>query len=92
MQQHWASHGRNLSAERESLICQFGMAEEMGEVVGHFKREVRGDPKPREELLHELGDVLHYLHRYMQINGIHPDEVREMNHDKLVERYDADKG
>jgi len=84
---HWSQNNAGKSVGKQIAICKFGMAEEMGEVMGHFKREIRGDPKPREELLAELGDVLHYIHRYMQLADIDPQEVYQINHDKLVKRY-----
>lgn len=83
---HWTKN--NSGNQRQQVnICKYGMAEEMGELMGHFKRLERGDPKPYRELLLELGDVLHYIHRYMQLAGIDPEEVYRLNYHKLIERY-----
>ncbi len=89
---HWSKNNKAKDVETQVTICKFGMGEEMGEVLGHFKREVRGDPKPRKELLAELGDVLHYIHRYMQLREIDPQEVYQINHDKLIKRYENRDG
>ncbi len=84
---HWRRQPPNHTTAELIRICEHGMAEEMGEIMGCLKREIRGDAKTREELVLELGDMLHYTMRYMQLVGITPREVFLANRDKLVERY-----
>lgn len=69
-----------------------GLAEEAGEVVGLFKRELRNLPKDqlqctREHYVEELGDVLWYLTGVAITHGITLQEVWDYNVQKLEDRY-----
>ena len=69
-----------------------GLAEEAGEVVGLFKRELRNLPKDklqctRERYVEELGDVLWYLAGVAITHGITLQEVWDYNVQKLEDRY-----
>ena len=47
---------------RELAVMTLGLPGEVGEVIEHIKKEIRGDgPLDREKLQLELGDVLHPL-------------------------------
>lgn len=66
----------------------FGLAEEVGEVMGVFKRMARGDftDDPGPKLSKELGDVLWYLSRIAADNGWKLSDIAQGNLDKLESR------
>lgn len=73
-------------------LCYDGLAEEVGEVCGLRKRELRNLPKDRERctrehFVEELGDVLWYLVAVCNLKGITLDELWNYNCDKLGARY-----
>jgi len=67
------------------LIC--GLNEETGELAGLLKREIRGDPKPAEAWISELGDVYWYLINLIDILNLDPLQILQYNQNKLEERY-----
>lgn len=69
----------------------FGLATEVGEVIDPFKKQ-RYTPHrdvviDRDEMVKEIGDVLYYLTRVADMQGISMIEVIEANIDKLEKRY-----
>lgn len=73
-------------------MAYMGLAEEIGEVCGLVKRELRGYPKDleratKEHFVEELGDVLWYLAMCCEIEGTSLDEIWRYNRKKLEERY-----
>lgn len=73
-------------------IAYMGLAEEIGEVCGLVKRELRGYSKDleratKEHFVEELGDVLWYLAMCCAVEGTSLDEIWEYNRKKLEERY-----
>jgi NTP pyrophosphatase (non-canonical NTP hydrolase) len=74
-----------------SPVAAMGLAGETGEVMELLKKHWRDGKHPGEDLLLELGDVLHYLtvlaHAYGWVLG----DLMEANVAKLVAR-DAKRG
>jgi NTP pyrophosphatase (non-canonical NTP hydrolase) len=65
-----------------------GLAGECGEVVDLLKKWIHHKhPENREELVKELGDVLHYVAGLCSMYGIRLEEVATTNIMKLQERY-----
>lgn len=66
----WVESGwtRKVATEQDDLrelaVMTLGLPGEVGEVIEHIKKEIRGDgPLDKEKLKLELGDVQHYLCR-----------------------------
>lgn len=77
----------DLDVLRQLLLS--GLAEEVGEVQGLRKRELRGfekDKGARERYPDELGDVLWYLAACCFVFGTSLEKVWELNKKKLNER------
>jgi NTP pyrophosphatase (non-canonical NTP hydrolase) len=77
---------------RSLFIAVAGLAGETGEVCDVIKKIVRGDrnksfEERRQELLLELGDVLHYLTFLGQYYGYSLDDIAKGNIEKLVKRH-----
>lgn len=66
-----------------------GLGEESGEVLGLFKKKLRGDNNPlfNELLLKELGDILWYLSQVAKDNGFRLQDVAMANLQKLEDRF-----
>lgn len=72
------------------IYCIIGVANEFGEVLGSFKKFIRGDKKwvNRWELVKftmakELGDVLWYLTMLIDQLGYSLEDIARMNIEKL---------
>lgn len=75
-----------------------GLVEEVGEVMGKFKRAVRDQNAPKEngevilnpdqlhEIALEMGDVLWYLSVLAHRLGLTLEDIAEMNIEKLAKR------
>lgn len=75
-----------------------GLVEEVGEVMGKFKRAVRDQNAPKEngevilnpdqlhEIALEIGDVLWYLSVLAHRLGLTLEDIAEMNIEKLAKR------
>lgn len=65
----------------------YGLAEEVGEVLGKRKKSLRGDGKfNKKEMKDELGDVLYYLARVADTCGMSLSEIAKRNYNKLKDR------
>ena len=71
---------------RDLYIMATGLAGETGEVMELLKKHVRDGRIDRQELLLELGDVLHYLTRIAAEYGLTLIEVMDANRKKLEQR------
>lgn len=71
---------------RDLYIMATGLAGETGEVMELLKKHVRDGQIDRQELLLELGDVLHYLTRIAAEYGLTLTEVMDANRKKLEQR------
>jgi NTP pyrophosphatase (non-canonical NTP hydrolase) len=70
-------------------ITALGFTGEAGEVVEFFKKHLRDGKEihRNEELALELGDAIFYWARLCMYVGFTPEEVLQMNKDKLNARY-----
>jgi|SRR5688572_16776962 len=75
----WQS-GSNIHA------AAYGLAEEVGEVMGLFKRRERGDGFDQEKFIKEMGDSIYYWCRLCLAHGVRPSEVLAENQIKLMDR------
>lgn len=65
-----------------------GLCGESGEVADHFKKHVfHGHELDRDEVLNELGDVLHYVAGLGSMVGLSLEEIAAFNLLKLEKRY-----
>ena len=69
--------------DREEEYLMIGLANEVGEVLGKYKKQVRGDGDKYKEIRDELGDVMWYLGRLYDMTLI---EVLHENFLKLTDR------
>lgn len=68
--------------------CALGLAGETGQVVDLVKNYTfRGKNLDRQELIHEMGDVLWYLSQVAEWANIPFDEVAKSNIKELNKRY-----
>ena len=68
--------------------CALGSAGETGQVVDLVKNYTfRGKNLDRQELIHEMGDVLWYLSQVAEWANIPFDEVAQTNIKELNKRY-----
>jgi NTP pyrophosphatase (non-canonical NTP hydrolase) len=75
------------AALRELFIMAVGIGGEAGEVQELLKKHVRDGREIRDDLLLELGDVLHYLTRIAHQFGFTLDQVMTANRDKIEARH-----
>ena len=83
---------RDLRGKNLPAIAITGLSEEVGEVCGLVKRQLRGYPKDLERateqhFVDELGDVLWYLTMMCCVHGTTLEEVWKFNCNKLEARY-----
>ena len=89
--QEWTKTTAVYPEEKEEEYLMLGLASEVGELLGKFKKEIRGDVKKFGEKLDELGDVCWYLARLMDHYGLSHQEVLHRNFVKLTDRKARDK-
>lgn len=96
--QAWVAHNWNRlssrdgqlmdsAALREFFIMSVGIGGEAGEVQELLKKYVRDGREIRDDLLLELGDVLHYLTRIAGQFGFTLDQVMTANQAKIEARH-----
>lgn len=87
---HWINArwaGQYTSRVREVSIVGLGLGGEAGECQEYFKKYVRDSRDLHTEKLKlELGDLLHYTMRAIELAGFTPQEVIEANKVKLTGR------
>lgn len=73
--------------DRQESHALCGLVEEVGELLGKYKRALRGDtPLDNPALEKELGDILWYLNDISVILGLSLNSVAESNIQKLEDR------
>ena len=74
----------------EMEYLMIGLANEVGEVLGKYKKHLRGDMMAledfRSKLIDELGDVLWYITRILDTLDVGMYEVMKRNVEKLSKR------
>jgi len=88
-----------MSWDESRLYNVFCLASEAGEVADAVKRQLRGDYGRSkcpydygEDILLELGDILHYVCRIADDHGFTLEEVAAANVEKLTNRKKYGKG
>ena len=76
--------------DREEEYLMIGLANEVGEVLGKYKKQVRGDGDKYKEIRGELGDVCWYLARLFDMYDMTLVEVLHENYIKLEDRKRRD--
>ena len=59
----WTRTTAEYPEDREEEYLMIGLANEVGELLGKYKKQIRGDGDKYKEIRAELGDVLWYLAR-----------------------------
>ena len=72
--------------EKEEEYLMIGLANEVGEVLGKYKKQVRGDGDKYKEIRSELGDVMWYIARLFDMYDMTMIEVLHENFLKLTDR------
>mgnify|MGYP006244399023 FL=1 len=72
--------------EKEEEYLMIGLANEVGEVLGKYKKQVRGDGDKYKEIRGELGDVMWYMARLFDMYDMTLVEVLHENYLKLTDR------
>ena len=74
--------------EKEEEYLMIGLANEVGEVLGKYKKQVRGDGSKYKEIRAELGDVMWYMARIFDMYDMSMIEVLHENYIKLTDRME----
>ena len=74
--------------EKEEEYLMIGLANEVGEVLGKYKKQVRGDGDKYKEIRSELGDVCWYLARLFDMYDMTLTEALHENYIKLTDRME----
>lgn len=87
--EYQAAAKRTLYGNEQVLTnCALGLASEAGQVVNIVKNYTfRGQKLSKEQLEHEMGDVLWYLSQVAQWADISFDDVAKTNIEILNKRY-----
>ena len=82
----WTRTTAEYPDEREEEYLLFGLANEVGELLGKHKKEIRGDYVNFTDKLDELGDVCWYLVRLFDHYELKLMDVLHENFLKLNDR------
>lgn len=87
----WDFAGRLTTPEAHEQNALIGLASEAGETLDIGKKKWFHDEKPdtyfREKLVLELGDIVYYLLKTLDVFGITLEEVLARNREKLASRH-----
>ena len=84
----WTRETAVYPKELEEEYLMIGLANEVGEVLGKYKKQVRGDGDKYKEIRSELGDVCWYLARLFDMYDITLTEALHENYIKLTDRME----
>ena len=82
----WTRTTAEYPKDKEEEYLLIGLANEVGEVLGKYKKQVRGDGSKYKEIRAELGDVCWYLARIFDMYDMSLIEVLHENFLKLTDR------
>lgn len=89
----WNKWGRAKNFEDHVTNAIFGLGGEAGEVLDLHKKSFFHAPKDRrEELKLELGDVVYYWLKLVDLYGFTIEEILAANKAKLFDRHDIKEG
>lgn len=87
----WNYAGRCKTWNDEVMNAVLGLAGEAGETADQIKKAFyhtdKGFDFHKEKLTSELGDVVFYLIKFMDLTGIKLEDVMQANRDKLESRH-----
>ena len=91
VEQTWNFAGRIKTPEGHLLNAFIGLASEAGETLDNIKKMCFHSEKPagfyREKILSELGDVIYYWLKAVDLMGFSVKEVLDYNRKKLASRH-----
>ena len=82
----WTRTTVQYPTDRAEEYLMIGLANEVGELLGKYKKEIRGDHVSLMDKEDELGDVCWYLARLIDHYGLFHQEVLNRNFVKLTDR------
>ena len=82
----WTRTTAEYPKDKEEEYLLIGLANEVGEVLGKYKKQLRGDGDKYKEIRDELGDVCWYLARIFDMYDMRLIEVLHENFLKLTDR------
>ena len=88
--QDWTKTTAVYPEKKAEEYLMLGLASEVGELLGKFKKEIRGDGGFHECKIDELGDVCWYVARLMDHYDLTHREVLHRNFEKLSDRKERD--
>lgn len=84
-----------LTVDEKREHALYGMASEVGEVLGIYQKTFQGHSLNVDKVKDELGDLMWFISELCTVIGISINDVMEHNIEKLLERYpdgfDCDK-
>lgn len=93
--QKWTESTAVYPKKNELPYLGFGLANEVGELLGLLKKpEFRGDEQPErylESIKKEMGDIQWYLNRLASYYKLEMNDILQTNIDKLESRKQRDK-
>jgi len=84
--QDWTKSTAVYPEEKEEEYLMVGLANEVGELLGKYKKEIRGDGEKLDDKLDELGDVCWYIARLFDHYGVTHQQILHNNTLKLIDR------
>ena len=84
--QDWTKTTTVYPEEKEEEYLMVGLANEVGELLGKYKKEIRGDGEKLDDKLDELGDVCWYIARLFDHYGVTHQQILHNNTVKLIDR------
>lgn len=78
--------GAGTGNDMELYYLALGLSSEAGEVAGKIKKLIRDASLNQGDLAYELGDVFWYLVRLCEAIGYSPENILEININKLLKR------
>ncbi len=84
--QDWTKSTAVYPEEKEEEYLMVGLANEVGELLGKYKKEIRGDGEKLDDKLDELGDVCWYIARLFDHYGVTHQQILHNNAVKLIDR------
>ena len=81
------TQNENLQLWQQREHALYGLASEVGEVLGIHQKIHQGHPMDEAALQNEIGDVMWFVAELCDVYGWHMSEIATLNIDKLRERY-----